>query len=197
MSEFGWKYHTDALNTSYLSAQIKLGSGGVVILSKYPIVKQYQSVFDTECTSSDCFACKGIVYARILLPKNNIVNVFGSHFQAWNLEQAKVIRVQQQNQCKDFIDSMKLQSDEAVLFMGDLNIDYYSRQNEVQQLQINMALQLFELDEDSHPFSADPDTNQLMGNDEPSMYVTSQYPKGMLQRIFEYSIMCMLSKRTS
>jgi endonuclease/exonuclease/phosphatase family metal-dependent hydrolase len=174
----GWKYHTKALNTSYSSGKIKLASGGVVICSKYPIIKEYQSVFDTECTSSDCMASKGIVYARILLPDNNIVNVFSSHFQAWDLPDTRIIRSQQMKQCKDFIDSLHLQDDEPVLFMGDLNIDFYSKQNEVKQLLQMLQIELFNLNENSHPFSSDPKTNSLMGNDETLMYATELYPKG-------------------
>lgn len=174
----GWKYVTKPLNTSYFSGKVKLVSGGVVICSKYPIITEYQSVFDTECVSEDCMACKGVMYARILLPGDNIVNVFSSHFQAWDLPKTREIRQQQTQQCFDFIQSLNLSPDEPVIFTGDLNTDFYSKQREITQLFNTLNMQTFDLKESSHPFSSDPMTNVLMGNDETIMYATQKYPNG-------------------
>jgi len=190
MAMFGWKHFSNPLNTTYRSGQIKLASGGVVICSKHPILTQHQCVFETDCEAEDCAASKGVVYCRILLPDKNIVNVFSTHFQAWHSQKARNIRYQQALQTADFIKSMNIPDDEALVFCGDANIDVYTRQSEIRQLMNTIGMELTPLDDDSHPFSSDPATNTMVGNDSPGMYSTVEYPNGCYSEYIETGV-CM------
>ena len=185
MALFGWKHFSKPLNTTFSSGQIKLASGGVVICSKHPILSQHQCVFETDCEAEDCAASKGVMYCRILLPDGNIVNVFSTHLQAWHSQKARNIRYQQALQTADFIKSLHIPTDEAVVFCGDANIDVYTRQSEIRQLMETVGMELTVLDDDSHPFSSDPDMNTIVGNDSPSMYSTTKYPNGCYTEYME------------
>jgi endonuclease/exonuclease/phosphatase family metal-dependent hydrolase len=181
MKAVGFAYASKPLTTSYLSGKLKLANGGVIICSKHPIIAEFTSVFDTECQSADCAACKGVVYCRIKCPNNNIINIFSTHFQAWNTKKAQQIRRQQTMQCVDFINSLNIPKDEPLLFLGDLNIDFYTGQKEITELLSVLDMEMTERIEESHPFSSDPANNQMMGNDETSMYSTKLYPNGCYQ----------------
>ncbi len=97
-------------------------NGGVMILSRWPILTQDQTVFD-GCAGSDCMVKKGVVYAAIDW-KGHRVHLFGLHLQAQR-EYAQQ-RVAQFPQLKAFIDAQKIPADELVLVAGDFNVDYYS-----------------------------------------------------------------------
>jgi endonuclease/exonuclease/phosphatase family metal-dependent hydrolase len=177
MAKYGWKYRTKPIKESYATGNFKLVSGGVIICSKYPILTQFCSVFDTDCESADCAASKGISYARILKGRN-VVNIFGTHFQAWDTPKGRLIRTQQAQHCKKFISSLNIPFDEPVVMLGDFNIDLYTKRLQIQQLLDIVELDLCKIVEKSHLFTSDPKTNSLMGNDETIMYATDLYPKG-------------------
>ena len=181
----GWKYHSADLSPDIMAGQLKAASGGVVIVSRHPIIAQHNSIFDTDCQGADCAACKGIVYCRVLLPDDNVVNVFSTHFQAWDTQKAHEIRRQQAQQCTDFIQSLHLPEDEAVVFSGDCNIDFYNNTTEITSLMGSMGLVLVKHDEKTHPFTSDPKTNKMMGNDETSMYATDLYPDGCYEEYID------------
>lgn len=59
-------------------------NGGVVIVSKWPIIREAQHVYRNACHYSDCLAAKGVKYARLLKTVNGlhkIFNVFATHMQ--------------------------------------------------------------------------------------------------------------------
>lgn len=179
MADRGWTYASDPLASSYSSNLFKLVNGGVVVFSKYPILDQRQFVFDTDCQFSDCMAAKGVVYCRILLPDQNVINVLSTHFQAWHTPRAQRVRQLQAQRFFDFVQSLQIAPDEAVVFLGDLNIDFYTSQQELTGIMrtLHMDLNSFK----AYPgkkFSSDPNTNALMGNDEDVMYATKFYPQG-------------------
>ena len=185
LTALGWKYHSEPLVTTLLSGHMKAVNGGVVIVSRHPIIAQFHSVFETECQSADCASCKGAVYSRILLPNENVINVFSTHFQAWDTAKAREIRRQQAAQCLKFIQSLHIPSDEALVFSGDFNIDFYTNTTEILTLMSSMGLEMVKRAEDSHPFTSDPRTNAMMGNDETTMYATEKYPHGCYEEYLQ------------
>lgn len=122
-------------NTHILGADAGFGQdGGVIILSKWPIVREGQRVFTERssspnrcpgpdcCEGSDCYADKGVIYA-LTNKAGRCYHLFGTHLQAasesWKLrnEQFKVIR--------DFVASHRIGRDEPIIIAGDMNVDRY------------------------------------------------------------------------
>lgn len=110
--------------------------GGVIIISKWPILREAQRVFTVGqapttrcpgpdcCESFDCYADKGVVYAKIN-KAGRCYHLFGTHLQAgsenWKLrnEQLKVI--------SDFVASRRIVRGAPVIIAGDLNVDRSDR----------------------------------------------------------------------
>ena len=98
-----------------------LEDGGVVIVSRWPIVTERQITYD-DCDGDDCIAAKGVMYAAI--DKQGVkYHLFGSHTQAWAEPQNQATRADQFRQMKTFIDNQNIPASEAVLIAGDLNVD--------------------------------------------------------------------------
>jgi endonuclease/exonuclease/phosphatase family metal-dependent hydrolase len=177
MQKLGWPYISKKISANPFFDSFKTVSGGVIIVSKYPIIYEYTYVFEDACEGYDCTACKGIVFCRIQKGKN-VFSILGTHFQAWNTPRAQQIRRLQAEQCSKVINSMNIPSDEPIIMLGDFNIDFYTRQIEIQKLSEIMNIQILDKRKDSYEFSSDPSTNKLMGNDEDMMYATDLFPKG-------------------
>ncbi|MBI4862335.1 MAG: endonuclease/exonuclease/phosphatase family protein [Candidatus Riflebacteria bacterium] len=96
-----------------------LQDGGVVILSRWPIVRQRQMVFDSSA-GVDSFANKGVVYGCIERPDRRY-HLFGTHTQAHR--QHSALRARQFLAIRQFVDEQKIRSDEPVLIGGDMNVD--------------------------------------------------------------------------
>lgn len=59
-------------------------NGGVIIVSKWPIIHEAQHIYRSACHYSDCLAAKGVKYARVLKTigdTSKIFNVFATHMQ--------------------------------------------------------------------------------------------------------------------
>lgn len=113
-----YPYHTQILGENEFLSH----NGGVVILSRWPIVDEAYRVFE-GCSGSDCMVKKGVVHA-VIDKAGEHVHVFGLHFQAQK-EYAEA-RVGQFGQVRAFMESRDLSADELVLVAGDFNVDYYS-----------------------------------------------------------------------
>jgi hypothetical protein len=66
------EYILSALSSAYPHQTRILGKdrfveqdGGVVIISRWPIERQFQLHFEDLCSGSDCFSDKGVLYARL------------------------------------------------------------------------------------------------------------------------------------
>ena len=177
MKKAGWKHASKLLSTNPFSASLKIVSGGVMVCSKYPILFEKNLVFRGECEGFDCNACKGAVFCRIAKGQN-VFNLIATHLQAWDTPKAKRIRQIQARDCARLLASMNLASDEVVLFAGDFNIDFYTRQKELRRMCEILDMSIAKIEKESPRFTSDPSTNQLMGNDEDIMYATDKYPNG-------------------
>lgn len=101
--------------------------GGVMIVSRWPIVATTSIVYDS-CDGDDCLAAKGAMYARI--DKNGVpYHIVGTHTQAW--QTGILYRQAQLRQLRGFLDALNIPANEAVLVGGDLNVDMIlNNQNE-------------------------------------------------------------------
>jgi endonuclease/exonuclease/phosphatase family metal-dependent hydrolase len=176
LHELGWMYRSTQL--SFNPFKGKLMRGGVIILSRYPIVFTASEVFD-RCQGSDCLVSKGVVIA--LIQKNyNLVAVLGTHLQAWDNEQSKRIRNKQLSRVSQFITRLQLPEEVPVILSGDLNIDYYTSRPIIQQIEQSLYLKVpkIRITQTSPVFTVDPEGNTLVGNDDPTGYITQEYPDG-------------------
>jgi sphingomyelin phosphodiesterase len=131
--------------------------GGVIIVSRWPIVAQDQRRFGDTCSGSDCQADKGVLYAKIERG-GKLYHLFGSHTQAWPNADGARVRAQQFRIMKQFIDSKAIAASEPVLIGGDLNVDRLKFPAEYAQM-----LQI--LDADCPPIQGYPHTWDSTTND--------------------------------
>jgi hypothetical protein len=78
----GFNYSTTILHDP--DPFTSLLNGGVLVVSKWPIVREAQHVYRDACHYSDCLAAKGVKYARLLKTVHDtskIFNVFATHMQ--------------------------------------------------------------------------------------------------------------------
>lgn len=101
-------------------------SGGTVIYSHWPILKQ-DSIIYQDCNKLDCGSAKGALYIKIK-KGSRVYNIFGTHLQATegaNTAAAdRAARDQQFIHLRQFIKKQKINKNQAVVIAGDLNIDY-------------------------------------------------------------------------
>jgi len=96
-----------------------LGSG-LMLLSRYPIL-EYDFTSFTKCTSYDCLANKGVLFARIQLPNQEKIDVYTTHYQAGHqsVSEAGDIRIQDNSDLLNFFNSK--QQGNFTVFLGDFN----------------------------------------------------------------------------
>ncbi len=101
-------------------------TSGVAIYSRWPILDSDTMAYK-HCAEIDCGAAKGVTYAKIE-KYGKRYNIFSTHLQAGSNvgddgQSPIVIRQQELEEAKRFIESKHIPKDEAVIFTGDLNID--------------------------------------------------------------------------
>lgn len=115
--ELEYPYQTDVVGGDSAA----LYDGGVVTLSRYPILETDALVFD-HCSGTDCYADKGIVYTKI--DKNGqIYHIFNTHLASFNTSAAKRLRRLQLGLLRTFMLTKQIPADEVVIYAGDFNID--------------------------------------------------------------------------
>lgn len=98
-------------------------NGGIIILSKWPIVRKARLIFD-GCEGSDCMVKKGVAYVE-LVSDGVALHLFGLHLQAQ--QEYAASRVAQFPQVRQFIEAQDIDASELVLVAGDFNVDYFAR----------------------------------------------------------------------
>ncbi|RHZ16618.1 hypothetical protein DYB37_005778, partial [Aphanomyces astaci] len=80
--ELNFRHHTTVVaDTDPFTSLI---NGGVLIVSKWPILREAQHIYRNACHYSDCLAAKGVKYARINKTDgaySKAFNVFATHMQ--------------------------------------------------------------------------------------------------------------------
>ncbi|MDK2594069.1 sphingomyelin phosphodiesterase [Pseudoalteromonas obscura] len=107
--------------------------GGVVIISKYPIISQKAHVFTQSLSGSwDYLANKGFAYVEI--EKGGLrYHLIGTHLQAThdgNTEEEHRVRMGQLREIQTFIKAQNIPSSEPLIIGGDMNVEW-SKQQEV------------------------------------------------------------------
>ena len=119
----------------------KFVSGGVTILSKWPISYAAQYFYRHAC-SAHTFVRTGFVYSKILFGSNkDPLHVFGTHLQPNDyrgcyLDGEDRVREKQMTELSDFIRTRNISNDELVFILGDFNINKYHRRQYETMLRI-------------------------------------------------------------
>jgi len=111
---------------SYLS--LRIFGGGLMILSKYPIVDTQEIVFD-KGSHSDRFVTKGVLYAKIQVG-SSYVHVFNTHLQAsyghefdFVNNPYATIRQKQLKKLAEFVERVASNDQYPVMLVGDFNVN--------------------------------------------------------------------------
>uniref|UniRef100_A0AAV1TV76 sphingomyelin phosphodiesterase n=1 Tax=Peronospora matthiolae TaxID=2874970 RepID=A0AAV1TV76_9STRA len=163
--KFGFHYVTSILHDP--DPFTSLLNGGVMVVSKWPIVREAQHVYRNACHYSDCLAAKGVKYARILKTvdgSSKVFNVFATHMQAWSTPEGRSDRIEQAKQMRHFVDAIGIPHHEPLILAGDFNVDNHTFATEVAQL-----VELLQAHEPhrvgAQNFTSDPHKNVLVGRD--------------------------------
>ena len=102
---------------------------GLVILSRFPILRKAQMTYSRFC-SSDAMSAKGALYARIKIG-DSILHLFNTHLQAnylhsdfYTYMKSVQYKTYQLKELTEFIDenTKDMGQDDQILVMGDFNI---------------------------------------------------------------------------
>lgn len=175
MHRLGFTHHTQPLSGTF-----KLVHGGIVLHSRWPIIKQEALVFEGLCDREDCLAAKGCIYTRIRKGKCDF-HVFSVHLNAWESPKSRRVRRGQMMQVRQLIEKQQLDETDPIIILGDFNVDLYSEQRQLRALIDLVNGEAPSRHPDSEPFTSDPLQNQLMGIDDPDAYRSPAYPDGCYQ----------------
>ena len=125
---FGYTYVTKMLN----SPTPNLFSGGVILLSRYPIVRQAQTYFP-DCAGNDCLADKGINYMEVI-KNGRSYHIFSAHTASFDSDIARLYRQNQFQQMRDFTEAMEIPKNETVIYGGDFNVNKLLFPEDYQQM---------------------------------------------------------------
>lgn len=103
------------------SSRVRIGNGGVLVLSRWPLLVEDEVIFD-DCTDYDCGAAKGGRYVRILKGKRTF-HLVATHMQSRNWPRAQRIRQRQVQQLADLAARQNIRPSEPLIYAGDFNID--------------------------------------------------------------------------
>lgn len=133
----------------------KILTGGVIIFSKWPILKQDQMVYK-DGNGTDALSAKGAAYAEI--NKNGkIYHIFGTHLQSASESVDIYIRQKQLKELADFINQEGIPADQPALIGGDFNVDEFSE--EIPNL--TSILSVVTVDNIGYGYSYDPWINTM------------------------------------
>ena len=117
-----YPYRTDIVGADGARGNFLRQDGGIVILSRWPIIRQAQVTFGGVCSGTDCLADKGVAYAAVSKGAQTY-HLFGTHAQSefgFNVER---VRVEQFALLRTFLDGLEIPATEPVLLAGDFNVD--------------------------------------------------------------------------
>ncbi|GMH95592.1 hypothetical protein TrVE_jg13857 [Triparma verrucosa] len=100
--------------------------GGLLVLSKFPIIKKSTLTFQCPAAASDSLASKGAIHALLALPDSRLLDVFTSHTQAsYEYTASEAIDRVQRKQIEELATFIAASMEDrcCAVFGGDLNID--------------------------------------------------------------------------
>lgn len=110
--------------------------GGVIIVSRYPIVNEAQYVFP-DCSGTDCFADKGVNYAEVI-KGGEAYHIFATHTASTDTQTAREHRQRQFQQIRDLAQSLNIPDNETVIYSGDFNVNKLKFPEDYQQMMVNL-----------------------------------------------------------
>ena len=128
-----YPYQTTMLNKD----GINIHDGGVMIVSRYPIVNQAQYVFP-DCTGTDCFADKGVNYAEVI-KGGRAYHVFATHTASYDTDTARDYRQRQFKQMRQLAQTLEIPRSESVVYSGDFNVNKLKFPGDYQQMIVNLS----------------------------------------------------------
>ena len=127
MKKMGYTHQTKVLGRGK-SIGRGMWNGGVMIVSKHPIVKTDTAFFGSHCDGGDCNSDKGVLYAKIDKSKkkgtHNYFHIFATHLNQagkWSVQEKQLEIV------SGLIKKQKIPQDEAIIILGDMNVDKCAR----------------------------------------------------------------------
>ncbi|KON76017.1 sphingomyelin phosphodiesterase [Leptospira kirschneri] len=135
-------------------------NGGVVILSKWPILEKIQYIFNNHGCGSDTQYNKGFAYVKIK-KKDRIIHILGTDTQSHNdecIDKGENARADQFTEMRKFINLKRIPQNETVMIVGSLNV------NKEDKVYYNSMLYTLEADNPHYagiPFTWDPKKNAL------------------------------------
>ncbi|MFK7923393.1 MAG: sphingomyelin phosphodiesterase [Bacteroidia bacterium] len=165
---FGEGYHEqiiDLVSDVYpYHSEVLGGAGskqdaGVLILSRWPFSEQKSLPYGETCAGADCLATKGAIYVEID-KEGQSYHIFGTHLQA--SKEHQLVREAQLALLKDFVDAQAISPSEAVLIVGDLNVNLYA--DEQNQAYSNMLDSLAAVHPDNIDSNDYPPTFEVENN---------------------------------
>lgn len=126
--DYGYSYSSEVLD----NPSPNIFNGGVILLSRYPIVKQAQFYFP-DCTGADCLADKGINYIEII-KQGRSYHLFATHTASFDTYTARLYRQKQFKEIHAFAQSMNIPPNETVVYGGDFNVNKWLFPDDYQQM---------------------------------------------------------------
>ena len=124
-SESTHPYASKVLGTDRFIKQ----DGGVVALSKYPIIFEQELLFGSVCRKvfEDCLSDKGALMVAFL-KEGKVFFVLGTHLEAGGHRNDVRVRLKQLHLINNFVKNMKIPQEIPSFLSGDFNIDLNSEE---------------------------------------------------------------------
>ena len=111
--------------------------GGVIIVSRYPIVNEGQYVYP-DCSGTDCFADKGLNYAEVI-KNGKAYHLLATHTASFDTDTARDYRQRQFRQMRDFAQAQNIPASDTVVYGGDFNVNKRKFPTDYQQMFANLS----------------------------------------------------------
>ena len=116
----------EALVDGALSGQVKYLNSGLMMLSKYPIVKTSSHTYENGVSifegSEDGLAMKGLLGVTLELPGDQEAHVFTTHLQSQRTKKALREKVEQLEEARNRIRKHTKHNGSAIILTGDFNL---------------------------------------------------------------------------
>ncbi|MEC7120393.1 MAG: sphingomyelin phosphodiesterase [Pseudomonadota bacterium] len=109
---------------------------GVLVASRYPIVNTAEFIYP-NCTGTDCFADKGVIYAEII-KGGKAYHVTSTHTASFDTEAARALRQEHFQQIRALVDQQNIPAFDAVLMGGDFNVNKFLWPQDYAQMLVNL-----------------------------------------------------------
>lgn len=143
----------------YQSAEIfkagKLMKSGTRIVSRWPFEIEGAEIYDA-CNAIQCAATRGVIYAKIQ-KQGKPYHVFATHTQSSDDDANRNARKAQLQEMGDYIRSLNIPADEAVIMAGDFNVNKIGLPEDRDYME--SVLNAEEPTNKGHNLSYDSDTN--------------------------------------